>query len=157
MQVLLVCTEGLRGHEQSLYLCPPQAPVSLRTLVLDSFCSWKLASLSVKPEIPLVVVFQLGSPGSAGVKNPPASARHSGVDPWVGETPWRRKWQPTPVFLPGENPMDRRPWRATVYGVAESRTWLKMHVFQSDEFVGPSSPSLIQSKSDKFLYNWKSV
>ena len=23
-------------------------------------------------------------------------------DPCVGKTPWRRKWQPTPVFLPGE-------------------------------------------------------
>ena len=23
-------------------------------------------------------------------------------DPWVGRIPWRRKWQPTPVFLPGE-------------------------------------------------------
>ena len=22
--------------------------------------------------------------------------------PWVGKLPWRRKWQPTPVFLPGE-------------------------------------------------------
>jgi len=21
-------------------------------------------------------------------------------DPWVRKTPWRRKWQPTPVFLP---------------------------------------------------------
>ena len=25
-----------------------------------------------------------------------------GFDPWVGKIPWRRKWQPTPVFLPGE-------------------------------------------------------
>ena len=25
-----------------------------------------------------------------------------GFDPWVGEVPWRREWQPTPVFLPGE-------------------------------------------------------
>ena len=24
----------------------------------------------------------------------------SGCDPWVGKIPWRRKWQPTPVFLP---------------------------------------------------------
>ena len=24
-----------------------------------------------------------------------------GVDPWVRKMPWRRKWQPTPVFLPG--------------------------------------------------------
>ena len=25
-----------------------------------------------------------------------------GFDPWVGKTPWRRKWQPSQVFLPGE-------------------------------------------------------
>ena len=25
-----------------------------------------------------------------------------GFDPWVGKIPWRRAWQPTPVFLPGE-------------------------------------------------------
>jgi len=23
-------------------------------------------------------------------------------DPWVGKIPWRRKWQPTPVFLLGK-------------------------------------------------------
>ena len=37
---------------------------------------------------------------------------------------WRRKWQPTPVFLL-ENPRDRGAWRAAVYGVAQSRTRLK--------------------------------
>ena len=26
-----------------------------------------------------------------------------GFGPWVGKTPWKRKWQPTPVFLPGES------------------------------------------------------
>ena len=25
-----------------------------------------------------------------------------GFDPWVRKIPWRRKWQSTPVFLPGE-------------------------------------------------------
>ena len=24
-----------------------------------------------------------------------------GLDPWVGKIPWKRKWQPTAVFLPG--------------------------------------------------------
>ena len=24
-------------------------------------------------------------------------------DPWVGKIPWRRKWQPNPIFLPGES------------------------------------------------------
>jgi len=39
------------------------------------------------------------------VKNPPAYAgnlRHW-FDPWVRKIPWRRKWQPTPVLLPGES------------------------------------------------------
>ena len=37
---------------------------------------------------------------------------------------WRRKWQPTPVFLPGES-LGRGAWWAAVSGVAQSRTWLK--------------------------------
>ena len=40
------------------------------------------------------------------VKNPPASAgdiKRLGFDPWVGKISWRRKWQLTPVFLPGES------------------------------------------------------
>ena len=37
------------------------------------------------------------------IKNLPAHAgdmRHRS-NPWVGKMPWRRAWQPTPVFLPG--------------------------------------------------------
>ena len=37
---------------------------------------------------------------------------------------WRRKWQPTPVFLPGES-QGRGTWWATVYGVTQSWTRLK--------------------------------
>ena len=37
---------------------------------------------------------------------------------------WRRKWQPTPVFLPRES-QGREAWLAAVYGVAQSRTGLK--------------------------------
>ena len=41
--------------------------------------------------------------------------RRCGFDPWVGKTPWRRKWQPAPVFLPGKSHGQRklvgyRPW-----------------------------------------------
>ena len=32
-----------------------------------------------------------------------SQCRRPGFDPWVGKIPWRRKWQPTPVFLPGES------------------------------------------------------
>ena len=37
---------------------------------------------------------------------------------------WRRKWQPIPVFLPGES-QGRGAWWAATYGVAQSWTWLK--------------------------------
>ena len=29
--------------------------------------------------------------------------RRRGLDPWAGKIPWRRKWQPTLVFLPGKS------------------------------------------------------
>ena len=34
------------------------------------------------------------------VENQPAVKE---FDPWVGKIPWRRKWPPTPVFLPGKS------------------------------------------------------
>ena len=40
------------------------------------------------------------------VKNLSANAvrcKRLRFDPWVGKIPWRRKWQLTPVFLPGES------------------------------------------------------
>jgi len=39
------------------------------------------------------------------VKNPPANARNMrcSFNPWVGKIPWRKAWQLTPVFLPGES------------------------------------------------------
>ena len=37
---------------------------------------------------------------------------------------WRRKWQPTPVFLPGES-QGWGAWWAAAYGVAQSQTRLK--------------------------------
>ena len=37
---------------------------------------------------------------------------------------WRRKWEPTPVFLPGES-WDGGAWWAAVYGVTQSWTRLK--------------------------------
>ena len=33
--------------------------------------------------------------------------RRPGFDPWVRNIPWRRKWQPTPEFLPGRSHVQR--------------------------------------------------
>ena len=45
-------------------------------------------------------------PGSASGKEPTCQCRRHkrcGFDPWARKIPWRRTWQPTPVFLPGES------------------------------------------------------
>ena len=57
-------------------------------------------------------------PGGASGKELACQCRRhkrQGFDPWVGKIPWRREWQPTPVFLPGESHGQRRlagygPW-----------------------------------------------
>ena len=46
-----------------------------------------------------------------------------GFDPSAGKIPWRKKWQLTLLFFPG-NPMDRGVWWATVHGVEKSWTQL---------------------------------
>ena len=45
-------------------------------------------------------------------------------DPWVGKIPWRRAWQPAPVFLPGES-HGQRSLAGHSHSVAKSRTSLK--------------------------------
>ena len=60
--------------------------------------------------------------------NPPANAGDSGSIP--GLIPWRRKWQPTPVFLPGESHGQRslvgyRPWGCKELDMTERLTLSK--------------------------------
>ena len=54
------------------------------------------------------------------VKDPPANARDVRDDPWVGEIPWRRAWEPTPVFLSGESQGQRTPGGYSPWGHKES-------------------------------------
>ena len=45
------------------------------------------------------------NPSNSAGKEPACQCRRCKrrrFDPWVGTLPWRRKWQPTPVFLPGK-------------------------------------------------------
>ena len=57
-----------------------------------SLLYWSKASLKKASQMALIV------------KNSPAvqKTEEMWVDPWVRKILWRRKWQPTPVFLPGE-------------------------------------------------------
>ena len=50
--------------------------------------------------------------------------KKTGFSPWGGKIPWRRAWQPTPLFLPGESHGQRTSW-ATVHRITKSQTRLK--------------------------------
>ena len=45
---------------------------------------------------------QVWAPQVAHGKESACQCRRCRFHPWVGKIPWRRKWQPTPVFLPGK-------------------------------------------------------
>ena len=40
-------------------------------------------------------------PGGTSGKEHTCQGRRHKFDAWIGKIPWRRKWQPTPVSLPG--------------------------------------------------------
>ena len=64
-----------------------------------------------------------GFPVAAIVKNLPVNAGDLQEVRFISlgrEDPQRRKWQPTPVFLPGE-PHEQRSLVATVHGIAKGR------------------------------------
>ena len=48
----------------------------------------------------LVSNIEMGLPWWLSGKEPACQCRRRGFGPWVGKIPWRKKWQPTPVFLP---------------------------------------------------------
>ena len=68
-----------------------------------------------------------GFPGGTSGKEPACQCRRCtrrGFSPWVGKMPWSRKWQPTPVFLPGES-YGQRSLGGYSPRVAKSQTRLK--------------------------------
>ena len=61
---------------------------------------------------------------SSGKESASQCRRHRkcGFDPWVRKVPWRRKWQPPLVFLPGESSGQRRLAVYSLWGHKELDT-----------------------------------
>ena len=77
----------------------------------------------------------MGFPEGSVIKSPPAKCRRCGFDPWVGKIHWRRKWQPTSVFLPGKskgqrNLMGYSPWghKRVRYDLATKQQQENFHI-----------------------------
>ena len=62
----------------------------------------------------------LGFPGDASRKEPAYQRRRHRFNPWAWKIPWRRAWQATPVFLPGESHGQRSLVGYSPWGCKES-------------------------------------
>ena len=73
----------------------------------------------------LFCLFRRGFPGVPSGKEPTCQCRRCkrrGFDPWAWEIPWRRAWQRSPVFLPGESHRQRSLEGYNPWGRKESDT-----------------------------------
>ena len=89
----------------------PNLNTRVLLLVLFPFLLFSTHSLGVSLHLILMpficqdCIYLWGFPGgSVGKESACQCRRHRRCrfDPWVGDIPWRRKWHPTPVFLPGK-------------------------------------------------------
>ena len=70
--------------------------------------------------------------GFPGGKEPACECRRCkrcGFYPWVRKIPWRRKWQPTPVFLPGASHGQRRLVGYSPWGLKELDMTKNVHMY----------------------------
>ena len=68
-------------------------------------------------------IFHMGFLGGTSGKEPTYQCRRwkrCGFDPWAGTIPWKRAWQPTPVFLPGESHGQRNLVGSSPWGCKDS-------------------------------------
>ena len=82
-----------------------------------------------------------GFPGGSDATAPTCQCRRPGFDPWVGKVPWRRAWQPTPGFLPGEAPWLEEPAGYSPWGHIESDTTEQLSTAQNKEHFKKSACS----------------
>ena len=93
-----------------------------------------------------------GFPGSSMVKNRLQCGR-PGFDPWVRKIPWRRKWQPTPVFLPGKSHGQRSLAGYGPWGHKESDMTSNKHFhFFSFSYTHTHTYTHTDTHTHKYIY-----
>ena len=88
------------------------------------------------------------------VKNPPAKAgdiMRGGFNTWVGKIPWRRAWQPTPIFLSEKIPWTEEPGGLQSRRVTKSRTRLSRNTM-SVSYIYHVAHYIPRTN---LSYNWK--
>ena len=88
----------LRRQVGSLPLVPPGKLCSVFTLPQIGYSCWHLQQFYPSFILSGLPRWRNGKESTCQCRR----HRRCKLDSWVGKIPWRRKWQPTPVFLPRE-------------------------------------------------------
>ena len=101
--------------------------------------------------------FSMGRPRSLSGKESTCQYRRPGFDPWIRKIPWRRKWQPTPVFLPGESHGQRSLAGYSPWGRQRVRhdlaTKQQQHIFSPYSCV-PTHTEWLGISFKKWSHTW---
>ena len=75
--------------------------------------------------------------------------KNNRFDPWVGKNPWRRKWHPTPVFLPGKCQGERS--LAGYMGVTRNQTRLITHLRKAFHSCNEDTRNLMTQANQNWI------
>ena len=129
----IIETRKLKTSQISLFLPNPATlHISITFFSLNWLCIWQLQASQVL----------------LAIKNQCRKCKRHGFHPWVGNIPWRRVFQPIPIFLPGESHRQRSlvsysPWGCIELDVTGSNLSRHAHIS-----VPPFSLSWYQPSPD---------
>ena len=90
----------------------------------------------------------MGFPGGASGKELACQCsrrKRCRFDPWARKIPWRRAWQPTPVFLPRESHVQRSLAAFSAQGCRVRYDWSDLACAHTDTHTCRDSESIVYS------------
>ena len=96
-------------------------------------------------------VSRIGASWWLSSKESTCQCRRHKFDPWVGNIPWRRKWQLTPVFLLGEYYGQRSVTGYIVHGIFQARILEWVAIFFSRRSSRPRDQTLVSCIAGRFF------
>ena len=95
--------------------------------------------------------------GSSNSKEFCLQCGRPGFDPWVRKIPWRRTWQPTPVFLSGEfhrqrNLVDCSPWGCKELNTTERLTHIRVAYYTMISYLKKDKDVAVANKYESWIH-----
>ena len=129
---------------------------------LDNSCRSNLDKTDEEVTFGFLCVPFWGFPGGSDGKESACQCRRCGFDPRIGKIPWRRKWQPAPVFLPGKSHGQRSLVGSNTWGCKQQTYFINWsllsitHTFLGN-FMYSSQDEWMLVIHQKFWMFWKIV